>query len=254
MTSLYDQTRQAWRDIWDHTDFDRELRTLSYTRTQEVMNAYLPYLDRTTPILEAGCGMGQIVYYMRQRGYAAVGLDYAPEAVKPTKALFPDLPLHVGDVHKLPYPTNSLGGYLSFGVVEHFEQGPQAALAEAFRVLRPGGILVLTVPHPNFVEAMRDTVNRVFPSRLERLGPRADYYERTYNHRELTDHVRGVGFQIKRIMPYSHSYTFYGLGGVFRGPGYYETSALAEVAGYVGKSVLPWMTAFASLIVAAKPA
>ena len=65
--------------------------------------------------------------------------------------------------------------------------------------------------------------------------------------------MRGVGFQIKRIMPYSHSYTFYGLGGVFRGPGYYETSMLAEVAGYVGKSVLPWMTAFASLIVGMKP-
>ena len=116
MTSLYDQTRQAWRDIWDHTDFDRELRTLSYIRAQELMNAYLPYLDRTAPTLEAGCGMGQIVYYLRQRGYAALGLDYAPEAVTPTKALFPNMPLHVGDVHHLPYPATASLHFFLFSI------------------------------------------------------------------------------------------------------------------------------------------
>jgi SAM-dependent methyltransferase len=253
MTTTYDQTREAWRGIWENTNFDRELRTLSYTRAQELINAYLPYLDNSVPLLEAGCGMAQIVCYLRERGYPAIGLDYAPEAVKPTHQRFPDLPLHVGDVHHLPYPANYFSAYLSFGVVEHFEHGPAPALAEAYRVLRPGGTLILTVPHPNFVESLRDTVNRLFPARLERLGPRADYYERTYVHDELARHVSDTGFQIRRVMPYSHSYTFYGLGGIFRGSGYYETSALAEFAGRVGRAILPWMTAFATLIVASKP-
>jgi SAM-dependent methyltransferase len=251
--AVYEQTRQAWRDIWTESDFDRELETRSYRRAQELIDSYLPYLDRSTPTLEAGCGLGQVVYYLRERGYPAIGIDYAPEALRPTLARYPDLPLHMGDVHHLPYRANSFGGYLSFGVVEHFEEGPTPTLAEAYRVLRSGGALVLTVPHPNFVEWLRDSVNRMFPARLERLGPRAHYYERTYSHSQLAQLVIDLGFRLRCVKPLAHSYTFFGLGGVFRKAGYYETSALAEFAGGIGRALLPWNTAFASLIIATKP-
>ena len=251
-TPTYAETRRAWRNIWIETDFDRELQTLSYRRSQELLNAYLSYLDKSSPILEAGCGLGQLVYYLRERGYNAIGVDYAPEALISTHSQFPEMPLHVGDIHQLPYPDNYFGGYLSFGVVEHFEQGPIPALKEAYRVLYPKGTLVLTVPHPNVVETLRDTINRLFPARLEKLGPRADYYETTYTHETLADLVASVGFEVKTVVPYSHSYTFYGLGGVFRGSGYYATSPLAEIAGSVGRVILPWTTAFSSLIVARK--
>ncbi|MCC7206213.1 MAG: class I SAM-dependent methyltransferase, partial [Anaerolineae bacterium] len=157
-TPTYERTRRAWRDIWTGTEFEREMATLDYPRARQLFDLYLPWLpkDPAAPILEAGCGPGHVVYYLRQRGYPALGLDYAPEALAPTRALYPDLPLHVGDVHQLPYPDNTFGAYLSFGVVEHFEQGPARALAEAFRTLRPGGVLVLSTPTPNVVEALLD--------------------------------------------------------------------------------------------------
>lgn len=249
----YERTRQAWRDIWTETNFARELASLSYARSQEIIDAYSPFLDRHAPNLEAGCGVGQVVYYLRQRGYPMVGVDYAPEALTPTLTLHPDLPLHVGDVHHLPYPAGYFGSYLSFGVLEHFEQGPDAALAEAHRVLTPGGALILTIPHPNMVEALRDAVNRLFPARLERLGKRAEYYERTYSHSELADHVRRAGFDVQVVRPTSHSYTFYGLAPIFRRAGYYQTSALGELAGKLGRWLLPWATAFGTLICARKP-
>lgn len=248
----YEQTRQAWRDIWTKTEFDRELRTLDYRRSQQLINTYLPYLDKAAPILEAGCGPAHLVYYFRERGYNMLGADYAPEALIPTHARFPAIPLHIADVHHLPYPTNIFGGYLSFGVVEHFEHGPAAVLAEAHRVLRPGGILVLTVPHPNFVEGLRNTVNRLFPARLAKVGPRAEYYETTYTHRQLAQYVTDAGFNIKRIVPFAHSYTFYGLHRLFRKPGYYETSQLGEAAGMVGRVIFPWQTAFECLIIGCK--
>src|SRR5258708_5703805 len=253
-TTRYEQTRQAWRNIWTDTDFDRELNTLSYARAQAIIDAYLPYLDRSAPNLEAGSGMGQVVYYFGQRGYPMIGVDYAPEALIAVRRIHPELALHMGDVHNLPYASNFFGSYLSFGVLEHFEQGPDAALAEAFRVLRPGGALIITIPHPNFVEGLRDRVNRMFPARLEKIGQRAEYYERTYTHVELADHIPRAGFSIRLEQPTSHSYTFYGLGGLFRGPGYYQTSALAEPADAIGRALLPWSTAFGTLIVAAKPA
>jgi SAM-dependent methyltransferase len=242
--STYDATRQAWRDIWiNNADFERELATLDYVRSQELIHAYLPYLSRDTVILEAGCGLGHVVYYLRQCGYHVIGVDYAAEALQPEIIHKLQLPVTVADVHHLPYADNSLGGYLSFGVVEHFEAGPEPALREAFRVLKPGGALVLTVPHPNFVEASRAVVNRLIPGRLARVGKRAEYFETEYDH----------AFSIQRSIPLSHSYTWYGVGPIFRAPGYYQTSALAEFLGRLGARLLPWKTSYVSLTIARKP-
>lgn len=253
-SEVYEQTRRAWRDIWIGTEFDRELRSLSYVRAQEILKAYIPRLDRSAPVLEAGCGPAHVVYYLRQKGFNTIGVDYAPEALRATRARYPELPLHVADVHYLPYPTNYFGSYLSFGVVEHFEHGPQPALREALRVLRPGGLLVLTVPHPQFVEDIYQMLNRLFPARQAKRGPRAEYYERTYSHQELAGHVRAVGFQIDQVQPVNHSYTFYGLHPIFRKPGgYYETSQFAALVAGIARRVLPWKTAFGTLILAHKP-
>ncbi len=248
-TPTYAKTRQAWRDIWIGTEFDRELRSLEYPRSRELLDSYMPYLDKSAPTLEAGCGPGHIVYYLRERGYPTIGLDYAPEALAFTHARLPDLPLCVGDVHALPYPANSLGAVLSFGVVEHFEHGPIPALSEAFRVLKTGGVLVLTVPHPQFVEHLYVLRQRVAPT----AEPRAGYYERTYTHGELADLVRKTGFTVELIKPIGHSYTFHGLHPIFRRAGtYYETSALAETAAAFSRRIIPWFAAFETLIVARK--
>jgi len=210
-SARYAQTRQAWRDIWISTDFDRELRSLDYPHAQRMLRHYVPDLPRDAPILEAGGGPAHIVYYLRQRGYPIIGLDYALEALSATHHSLPDLPLLVGDVHALPYVTNSLGAYLSFGVVEHFEQGLRPALTEAFRALRLGGVLVLTVPHSQIVEMLYQIRQRIAPAPIQRA----------YDHRELADHVRSVGFADLKITPISHSYTFYGLSPMFRVTGGY---------------------------------
>ena len=249
----YNQTRQAWRDIWSSTEFDRELKALNYERGQEVIKYYLPYLNRDLPVLEAGCGPGHVVYYLQERGYKVFGLDYAPEALQSTVSRFPSLPLQLGDVHYLPYKANTFGAYLSFGVVEHFVQGPLPTLREAYRVLRPSGVLVLTVPHPQLVESLYQLSKRVFRTHYEKLGARAVYYERTYPHLELISCVREAGFTIDLVRPISHSYTFYGLHPVFRrAGGYYETSGLGNLVGRVSRTLLPWPTAFHSLIIARK--
>lgn len=248
-TPTYQKTRQAWRDIWIGTEFDRELKSLDYPRAQETMSAYLPYLDKRYPVLEAGCGPAHIVYALGQRGYRIIGLDYAPEPLGYTHARFPDLPLHLGDVHTLPYPADYFGGYLSFGVVEHFEHGPQPALREAYRTLRPGGVLVLTVPHPQFVESLYQLRERLVPAAVKRAG----YYERTYDHDELAGHVQAVGFSIEAIKPLAHSYTYFGLSRLFRNPsGYYESNALGERVGALSRRLMPWKSAFHTLIIGRK--
>lgn len=246
----YDSTRQAWESIWDSASVEIELGAVRYARSLETIRLYSPYLPTDDLILEAGSGLSAVVLLLREMGYRVAGMDYAENALHTSRAYDPTLPLLCGDVHKLPFPDDSLGGYLSFGVLEHFEHGMTPALTEAYRVLKPGGVLVLTIPYPNIVQRLVAWRRGL---RGESTLNNDDFYESTYTRAALVAAVTGVGFALRRADPTSHAFTLWGLGGVFRAEGYYKTSALAETAGKVAKAVFPWLFNFMTLIVAVKP-
>lgn len=244
----YDSTRQAWEDIWESASVEVELQTAYYRRTVRGRNVYLPYFNKTDIILEAGSGLSSALIPLRDMGYKVIGLDYAINALHTSKAHTPELQLTVGDVHTLPFPDNSMGGYLSFGVLEHFEAGMRVPLAEAYRVLKSGGIAVITIPYPNVVW-------RLAQWRREQQGQQLiddDFYESTYTRDELVQEVTAVGFEVVEAVPTSHSFTLWGLGGIFQGDGYYETSPLAERLGDAARVIAPWAFNFMTMIIARK--
>ncbi len=247
--TLYHSTQDAWDEIWDAASMEQERKTLMYRRAQEYFRVFIPYLPRDQIILEAGCGMSVVVEYLRAQGLNVVGLDYVEAVLHKARAHNPTLPLHVGDIHALPYADASMGGYLSYGVLEHFPHGPMPALVEAHRVLCVGGVMVLTIPYPNVVQ-------RLIRLRRRCAGKTArtqeDFYETTYTRRALERYVRQAGFEVVLSMPTAHSFTLWGLGGPFRAPGYYQTSALAERLGAALKRVLPWAFNFSTMIIARK--
>lgn len=250
MNDRYDSTRKAWEDIWDSASVEQELQTETYARAQETLRQYTPYLPKDRLILEAGSGLSAALITLKHMGYHVTGLDYAENALRISRQYDASLVLAVGDVHALPYAENTFGAYLSFGVLEHFEAGMAKPLAEAFRVLDHGGILVLTIPYPN-------VINRFVAWRRKSQGVSVlnddEFFESTYTRARLETNVRNAGFEVVRAIPTSHSYTLWGLGGVFRAPGYYQTSALAESAGKLLRVVLPWAFNFTTLIIGRKP-
>jgi SAM-dependent methyltransferase len=245
----YDSTRQAWEDIWDGASIEAELELVRSARSMHTLYAYLPYLPKDHWILEAGSGLSAIVMTLRNMGYRVAGMDYAQNALHTSRKYDPTLTLLAGDVHRLPYADNSLGAYLSFGVLEHFEHGMGAALAEAHRVLMPGGTLVLTIPYPNVVQRL--VAWRRQMGGASRLAD-DDFYESTYTRRALEQAVTEAGFTLCSVVPTSHAYTLWGLGGIFRRHGYYQTSVLADNLGDVLRVVLPWAFNFMTLVIARK--
>lgn len=147
----YEATRRAWADIWERTDIARELGTREYARARHIRERFVPHLPRAEPILEAGCGLGVELLGLAADGYHVVGVDYVTTSVQRLKAHRADLRLAASDIHALPFQSDAMGAYLSFGVLEHFDFGPGPGLREAYRVLKPGGVLVLTVPAPSVV-------------------------------------------------------------------------------------------------------
>jgi SAM-dependent methyltransferase len=246
----YDSTRQAWDEIWANGSVERELKAALSARSQHTQRIYEAYLPKGAPILEAGSGLSSVLILLRERGYNVLGMDYSISALRLSLAYDPTLQLYAGDVHKLPHADNELGAYLSFGVLEHFEHGMGPALCEAYRVLKPGGILVLTIPYPNIVHRLVEWKRRL--RGVSTLND-DDFYESTYTRWQLEAAVTEAGFKVLTIVPTSHSFTLWGLGGPFRNPGYYETSPLAERLGAVLRILLPWAFNFTTLVVAQKP-
>ena len=78
------------------------------------------------------------------------------------------------------------------------------------------------------------------------------FYESTYSRSTLTAAVAAAGFTVARTVPTSHAFTLWGLGGLFRAPGYYRTSRLAELLGGLLGMVLPWAFNFSTLVIAHK--
>ena len=88
-------------------------------------------------------GLGQDVLALRVRGYDAEGVDWGSETVQAVRELYPELPIRASDVTQMEVPDGYYKGYISLGVVEHRQEGPQPFLKEASRVLERDGVAYL---------------------------------------------------------------------------------------------------------------
>jgi SAM-dependent methyltransferase len=138
---------------WEPDQFHR---LIASCHRDEVVPYILRYLDKRGPTLEAGCGLGRFIVLMEQQGFRDVrGVDISSDAVAIVNKIAPTLNITCGDVGNLPFDDSSIRGIVSLGVVEHFEEGPRAALREFYRVMMPGATAVITVPYLNLVRRFK---------------------------------------------------------------------------------------------------
>ncbi len=109
-------------------------------------------LDRLTrevsdlgPICDLGCGPGQIARYLHRQGVKTLGVDLSPNMIAEAQRLNPEIHFHQGNMVSLPDEDNSWGGIAAFYCIIHIP-GEQIvdALREMKRVLKPGGVLLVT--------------------------------------------------------------------------------------------------------------
>ena len=95
-------------------------------------------------VLDIGCGAGRFCPIVADRGARISGLDATPALVEIARERIPDGDFAVGDMEELPWPDESFDlvtGFNSFFIAANIVN----ALAEARRVVRPGGSVAMTV-------------------------------------------------------------------------------------------------------------
>jgi ubiquinone/menaquinone biosynthesis C-methylase UbiE len=101
-------------------------------------------------VLDLGCGNG---YFLRLVADAwrtvglplLVGVDYAEQAVRAATRLVPEATFRTSQADRTGFPDASFDVVMAMEVFEHLAR-PRAALQEAWRVVAPGGRLLITVP------------------------------------------------------------------------------------------------------------
>ena len=113
----------------------------------ELVPAFLKLLPENQPILEAGSGSGRWVAWFRRHGWNAVGVDWSDVLNARARTGYGGDWFLSADMARLPFPDASFGSVVALGSVEHDPAGPLAALREFARILRPGGVALVTVPN-----------------------------------------------------------------------------------------------------------
>ncbi|HET8893551.1 MAG TPA: class I SAM-dependent methyltransferase [Gaiellaceae bacterium] len=205
-------TRAAWEEhaaAWIR--WAREPRHDSYWRFhRDDFLELVPPPGRRT--LDLGCGEGRLSRDLRAMGHHVVGIDASPTMVRAAREADPDHEVLLGDAAELPFAAGEFDLVVAFMSLQDVDDHV-GAIAEAARVLQPGGHLCLAIVHPlnsagEFDGQSRDSPFTVRSSYLE-PSSYADSVERdgleltfVSRHRPLESYTEPIvehGLLIERL-------------------------------------------------------
>lgn len=129
-------------------------------------------------VVDCGCGAGASLALLAQRGYHALGLDQRPDLPGADCASFAHPCFVRANLTSLPL-RDACAGLLLFECVLSLVDAPQLALAEAWRVLRPGGVCLLAdlTLRAGFARTIKPSGAASFSSCLDGARPEVGWQE-----------------------------------------------------------------------------
>lgn len=156
----------GWEQIWRSGDIPPRYRT-SAPPNQSVVE-WAESIPPGGRVLDLGCGVGRHVVYLGERGFQMAGIDVSPAGVRITHEACAErgFPFdgRVSTMNRIDWPEQTFDAALSTATIHHqLRAGIVETLAEIYRVLRPGGTLLVDFPH-------KDTLHYLEMRRLTDAG------------------------------------------------------------------------------------
>ncbi|HTY87990.1 MAG TPA: class I SAM-dependent methyltransferase [Candidatus Acidoferrum sp.] len=153
-------------------------------------------------VLDGGCAFGYGTAPLAAKAREVCGCDPNPELIAQARASYPAIAFETCPLEKTPYDHESFDAVVLTDVLEHVAD-ERATLNELFRVLKPGGCLIITTPHKglfafmdpdNYAWHLRTKAPRLY-RRLFRMKHGRDPsskvgYESEHRHYRLEDFIR----------------------------------------------------------------
>ncbi|MCP2268099.1 2-polyprenyl-6-hydroxyphenyl methylase / 3-demethylubiquinone-9 3-methyltransferase [Actinokineospora diospyrosa] len=161
-------------------------------RLRHALDMLTEHLPAGAVVADLGAGGGEVGDLLGRRGLRPVACDVVAEACRAAlRAGVAAVRLDVGAL--LPVRTGSLDGVLAGEIIEHVYD-PALLLAECHRVLRPGGILVLTTPN---LAPAQDRLRFLLGQAPRQVDPFHEYLHlhiRPFTYPLLATGLRAAGF------------------------------------------------------------
>ena len=189
--------------------WESRCRKPSFRMRQSVLLKCLQGRNLTGTVwLDAGCGTGTLARWLAARGCSVLGVDAASEmvaaAARAAKAQgcsdrvsF----VQIGTIARLALDDNLLDGIVCSSVLEYVPD-PIACLIEFARVLRPGGLLLVSIPNRNsVVRRMQIACHQLGDLLGQRWATFLDHSRHQYSIREFERLLMHAGFLGERLVP-----------------------------------------------------
>jgi SAM-dependent methyltransferase len=147
---------------------------------QAMLDPILPR-DPDAQLLDIGCGAGNMIHHLSRYGQVK-GLEIDERPVNKARERGYDVDLFDA-TQRMPYDDNTFNAVSALDVIEHNEDDI-AILSDSFRVLKPGGHMIITVPAFMWLWTHNDDLNA---------------HVRRYTAGELKEKLSQAGFKINRV-------------------------------------------------------
>lgn len=177
-------------------------------------------------VLEVGCGRGFYLMAMEKICPQANiwGIDLNKKYLAIAKRITSKVRIITSDATQLPFKDGTFDKVMASEILEHIEDDTKA-VTEIYRVLKPGGVAMISVPNKDYPLAwdplnwlLERTIKRHMSSHIWWLAGLWADHVRLYSKEEIRERLADGGFEIKKIwatthycLPFSHL-AFYGIG------------------------------------------
>ncbi len=161
MSAVADKAgEEYWSRVWEHSELpeaispsSRDINKYPYRRIHQYFKEKLSGMEtQGKTLLEVGCGNSVwLTYFAKEFGFKVYGIDYSEYGCEQTKAILKrdgvEGEIYCADLFSPPEPLLGCFDFvISLGVAEHFSDTSNT-LAGISKFLKPGGILITTVPN-----------------------------------------------------------------------------------------------------------